>query len=327
MAPLLEFPCECGKMLRVPRWRSEQKGRCGYCRRQVAVPSFAPTAGEVEFQDADPSASPMPGNQPLPLKSPTGGKHRLVKLVVILSVVIVPVGAVVFAYLKYPFLWQRISSQFASEKGTPQPDKIAVTNKPPENTTTPVTTPKPTPEPPTVDTTQILIENIPGDWYPPLIKQFSLVETILVKSGAGAGAGDAELKKKLKEFKFYLDRIKNRQPELERLALQLEKQKFQKQELQKWFTKTQNKTDGTKKEELKTFQTFILQSGNVDLEMPVSLAVELATLEKEAKVGVPKKATIAEILRKVRMIEKKYGDKTQQIMAWGKEFLLEMSQE
>jgi hypothetical protein len=40
MVQLIEIQCECGKLLRVPRWRSGQKGKCTSCMWPVLVPSL-----------------------------------------------------------------------------------------------------------------------------------------------------------------------------------------------------------------------------------------------------------------------------------------------
>ena len=36
---ILELHCGCGKLIRVPQWRTGQVGKCNHCEQMLAIPS------------------------------------------------------------------------------------------------------------------------------------------------------------------------------------------------------------------------------------------------------------------------------------------------
>lgn len=332
MVQLIEIACECGKLLRVPRWRGGQKGKCTSCDRPVSVPilQLPPDVQEKVYQQPAPQLS-----EPLPesVTCPNCGQPN-------------PAGS-------YSCNWcgqnwgdtpamspdMQMQALFGMEQTAPEeaamPRRrsrtkkvllllllmaplavcgVAYFNSPvfrqkllSHFAPTVADTNKP-------DPVEEKTKNIPGPWYASFVKAMQQLEDILQRPALKNALQEIDA---VKEIRFRIGRMKGYRSELEELAQKLAKAKMQGRDIGPWLA--QKKADPATKEALAQTALFA-ENGTVEVAL-ASLEKDVAQLEKEALANGVKKDTVNKIAQVLRSIHQQYDGKRKNVSTVVKEYL------
>lgn len=313
MAPLIEIHCMCGRVLKIPRWRMGQKGKCTHCQRTVVVPSLYQEyldKRQAERNLAESAVKQCPFcKQDNPVsatqcmwcdnsftreakaaKTSRPPLSSRVKVAMLLSVLIIGIGGVggLFLWTNYhPFIVAFTDKLFAMF--------------------TPVA--------------PLSWDNTPGRWYSLLLAHTEKLDKILPTAIAKA-ASDRIISRYLIGINTTIDEIKEYKTKLVEVTKQIDQIHTKGKNVHTWLEKAEKNSELNKDEQLQLLANFVRSKGCIELpfkeadkEWETTLSGHITKLEKEAAANKVTRPTVQQLSRQLQKIHDLYRNQKERLEA------------